>query len=112
MIKVIDSDNVIIEYNGDSYDISDNESYKEFLVLITNPDPEVSFPASLYDIDDSISDPNLQAIAKRYSDFFKSFIDARTEKLEEAREQIVFGQQAINTSVEVLEDSNLFGAEN
>lgn len=112
MINVIDSDSVIVEYNGSSYDISDNESYKDFLVLVTNPDPDVSFPASFYEIDDSISNPDLKAIAKRYSDFFKSFIDARSAKLDEINKQIEAGQQAINATVDILEDSDFLDAEN
>lgn len=102
MIKVINDGEVRIEIEGQEYSIEDDESYKALLVLLTNPDPGVVFKEDAFNCDLSIVDPTLKEIAERYSAFFKSFMETRTELISANKSAIASGKGAVEEAIDLL----------
>lgn len=105
MIKVIDNDKVLVEFANSTYHLDDTASYMQLIVVLTNPDPSAAFPADAFEIDSSITNPDLLAIAERYSQFFKTFLASREKRITENNASINAGQQAIKSSIEMLNAS-------
>ncbi len=106
MIKVNNSKNVTVEINGKDYRIEDDESYKNLLICLTNPNPDVLFPDELFNIDSSIQDGELIEIASRYSEFFKAYSKRRDLRLDSESAAIREGILACENAVESLNSNN------
>lgn len=105
VIKVTNDGRVRIEIEGQEYSIEDDESYKTLLVLLTSPDPGVVFKKDAFNCDPSIVDPALKEIAERYSAFFKSFIETRTELISANKSAIASGEGAVEEAIDLLAGS-------
>lgn len=98
MIKISAGQSVSVEINGREYSIDSDEQYRKLLIVLTNPDPSVDFAESDFSIDPGISDPDLEAVATRYAEFFSDFATRRREKLQGNAAEISTGIAACATA--------------
>lgn len=68
--------------DGVSYNFSKSDEYINFLMWITNPNPEVEIDPDKFEVAVT-DDADTTAKLKRYSDFLKDFAEKRTQLLAE-----------------------------
>lgn len=103
MIKVSSAKSVTVEIEGENYQIDDDESYRNLLIYLTNPNPDVRFADELFAVDPSLQDAELIEIASRYSDFFKAYSHRRNAKLDSESAAIQEGILACENAAASLE---------
>lgn len=82
MIRVNSLKTVTVEIEGINYQIDDDDSYRDLVIYLTNPNPDVRFADELFAVDPSIQDEELTEIASRYSEFFKAYSKRRNLRLD------------------------------
>lgn len=82
MIRVSSSKTVTVEIEGINYQIDDDDSYRDLVICLTNPNPDVRFTDELFTVDPSIQDEELTEIASRYAEFFKAYSKRRNLRLD------------------------------
>lgn len=103
MIKVSSSKSVTVEIEGEDYQIDDDESYRNLLIYLTNPNPDVRFDDEIFAVDPSLQDAELIEIASRYSDFFKAYSRRRNARLDSESVAIQEGILACENAAASLE---------
>lgn len=80
MITCSDEGKIIVNVDGNRYDLSVSEQYAEFLLWLTTPEEEMVIGSDTFEV--SLDVPEDQAAkAKRYSTFLSEFAQRRKEKL-------------------------------
>lgn len=83
MLTVDNDGNVMFKLNDDScFNLSNSNEYIDFLMWITNPDPEAEIEQDAFNIVET-NDADTAAKLRRYSDFLKDFAEKRTQLLAE-----------------------------
>lgn len=111
MIKVSSSKAVTVEIDGKDYQIDDDGSYRDLLICLTNPDPDVRFPDEMFAVDPSIQEAELIEVGTRYSEFFKAYSMRRDAKLDSEVAAIRQGILACESAVESLNQDGKEDAE-
>lgn len=102
MISVSSDDAVEIKIGDTAYLIDDEDSYRNLLIVITDPNPDIQFSDELFTVDPEIQSQNQIEIATRYSEFFKAYVKKREQKIEERKAAIKDGILACSESTEAL----------
>ena len=106
MMITVNSDNsVVLTIDGKDYRIEDDGSYRDLVVYLTNPDPDVHFPEGAFEVDPTLQDDVKIGIADRYSTFFKDYSARRDIRLEEKTSAIREGMLARDEAVASLASS-------
>ena len=58
MISVSSDDAVEIKIGDTAYLIDDEDSYRNLLIVLTDPNPDVQFPDELFNVDPEIQSQN------------------------------------------------------
>ncbi len=82
MITCGDDGKVIIQLEGEIFNLSVSNEYADFILRLTSPDSKVQFCESDFEIDDKLDGDN-RAKAERYSEFIADFLKKRKAKFEE-----------------------------
>ena len=82
MITCGDNGKVIIQLEGEAFNLSVSNEYADFVLRLTSPDARVQFCESDFKIDDKLDGDN-RARAERYSEFVADFLKKRKAKFEE-----------------------------
>lgn len=82
MLTINENDNIIFSNDEETWDLSDAEDYKAFLIWVTSPNEDVVITTEMFDVDPAILEDKKDR-AVRYSDFLKVFAQKRVGMIEE-----------------------------
>ena len=98
MININSNGQVIVSYKDKIYSLKDQDDYKKFVILITDPVEE--FDSDFLSIDKEVSekDQRLQLICVKYKEFFEEFLKSKEVIVNEAKKEV------LSKSTEVLSE--------
>ena len=88
MITCNEKESIVVEVNGQTYDLSSTEDYAKFVLWVTTPDADTVISAADFEVDESVADA-VRPKAERYSEFLKSFAVKRSARLADEQTKIV-----------------------
>ncbi len=86
MITINNSDQVIVKHNNKEYNIKNKNQYKELIIYLTDPNEKID--ASIFDIDEKLTDERLKSICLKYQEFFHSYLSLKEQAIKEAKESL------------------------
>lgn len=103
MINADTNGTIVVEVNGQAYNLSNTEQYAKFLMWLTSPDEENIVLPNVFAVASDLPD-DYAAKAARYSQFFADFAERRSAKLAELSESLTAEQReaAINKFIATL----------
>lgn len=84
MISSDECGNVLFSDGDRQYNLSNAESYKEFLLFVTDPSDKVSIDPDAFAVDPAAPE-NMNPKLSRYSDFLKDFAARRAKIISDAK---------------------------
>ena len=108
MIKINESDNVVVAVGADAYNLGDPEQYRAFLLWLTDPNGSVVIPTSLFEIDPKCPSAVMEK-AERYRAFLSEFAETRKRiiaKTSQAGIDIESNKKAINELISSLKSED------
>lgn len=85
MIKMNEKKEVVVEYMNIEYCFKNQEEYKNFVILLT--DPINKFDESCLNVDEDL-DEREYAICEKYQDFLKQYLSLKDSIIKEAKEDV------------------------
>lgn len=88
MITVSENQGIVVSTSKAEYSLEDEKQYKDFLLVLTDPDPDSAIIAEDVEIDSNLTDSDSIELAIRYSDFLKEFLSDREVLLAQNRDKL------------------------
>lgn len=82
MIRSNDKGQIVVEANGESYNLSVSEEYSSFLLWITTPNSDITIDEKTFQVADDSAESERDK-AKRYAEFLTDFAKRRKKRLDE-----------------------------
>lgn len=86
MICLNTENQVVIIYKDNEYCLKKGEEYQKFVLLLT--DPKIELEKTIFDFDQSVTDPRFIGIFTKYKDFFETFLNTKAQIIEEAEKNV------------------------
>lgn len=87
MIRSNDKGQIVVEANGESYNLSVSEEYSSFLLWITTPNSDITIDEKTFQVADDSAESERDK-AKRYAEFLTDFAKRRKERLAELNKSL------------------------